>query len=191
MTSIVEVLREHEIGSSEAEVAAELRILLDSADSPHPVALTADEEKFLAQYGGVPRASRKRLAALEARSTAAAVAEAADSLSRSEVADLLDADVTRISHRTREGSLYSYAGASGRRRYPSWQFHGHETLPHLSAVIARLPRDAHPVTVRSFMTAADDALLVHGKPVSPAAWLASGGDVQPVAELAETLGELA
>lgn len=39
------------------------------------------------------------------------------------------------------------------------------------------------------MTTPDDALLIDDKPVSPVDWLAAGGSPEPVAALAETLGE--
>ncbi len=115
--------------------------------------------------------------------------EAAESLSRTQVAQLLGVDESRVSHRVREGSLYSYPGASERRRYPSWQFAHARPLPHLADVLAHVPTGTHPVTLRSFMTTPDDALLLDGAPASPIEWLAAGGSPEPVAALATTLGE--
>lgn len=189
MTTLAEVLREHDIASSETQVAVELRVLLGPVQPRGGTALTVDEELFLARHAGVLAASDEQLGTVETRSTARAVAEAAESLSRVQVADLLGTDVTRVSHRTRLGSLYSYAGASGRRRYPGWQFVGGQAVPHLSVVLEALPGGTHPVTVRSFFTTPDDALLLNGRPVSPADWLTSGGRPEPIAELARTLGE--
>lgn len=115
--------------------------------------------------------------------------EAAESLSRAQAAELLDVDESRISHRVRDGGLYSYPGASGRRRYPTWQFANGEALPHLADVLAGVPHGTHPVTLRTFMTTPDDALLLHERPVSPVEWLAAGGPPGPVVALAATLGE--
>lgn len=188
MTSVQEVLREHDL-PDDSLVAAELRVLLDMQEAVGMQTLTSEEERFLAEHGGVPAASRRKLQRLDARSAARAVLEAAESLSRAQVAQMLGVDESRVSHRLRDGSLYSYAGASGRRRYPSWQFARGTVLPHLADVLADLPAGTHPVTLRNFMTAPDDALLLDGVPVSPVEWLAAGGSHEPIAVLAATLGE--
>jgi hypothetical protein len=187
MTTVLAVLQEHSVAANEAQVARELRVLLDPIASTSSI--TADEAQFLGEFGGVPKASAEELRGLAARSAARAVLEAAQSLSRSQVAQLLGIDGSRVSHRTRERSLYSYAGAAGRRRYPAWQFRDGKLLPGLAEVLIAISEQAHPVTVRTFMATRDDALLLHGEPVSPIEWLAAGGRPAPVAELAATLGE--
>lgn len=189
MTTLAQVLQEHDIAASESQVVAEFSALLGRKITRTGTALTVGEERFLLEHGGVADASANQLQDLESRSSARVLAEAADALSRTQVAELLGTDVTRVSHRTRDGSLYSYAGASRRRRYPAWQFVNAAVLPHLGAIVDALPAGIHPVTVRSFFTTADDALTLAGVPVSPARWLASGGTPEPVAELASTVGE--
>jgi hypothetical protein len=189
MTSVQDVLREHDLAINESQLAAELRVLLEPRRATDTHTLTSDEERFLAEHGGVPAGSKRKLDRLDARSTANAVLEAAASLSRAQVARLLGVDESRVSHRLRDGSLYSYLGASGRRRYPSWQFPRGRSLPHLAAVLAQVPAGTHPVTMRRFMTTPDDALRLDGAAVSPVDWLAAGGPVEPVAALAATLGE--
>jgi hypothetical protein len=189
MTSVHDVLREHDLLIGESRLVAELRVLLDKQRAVGTHTLTSDEAHFLAEHGGVPPASKRKLERLDARSAARAVLEAAESLTRGEVAELLGIDESRVSHRLRAGSLYSYPGASGRPRYPSWQFPGGKSLPHLADVLARVPAGTHPVTVRTFMTTPDDALRLDGAAVSPVDWLAAGGPAEPVVELAATLGE--
>jgi hypothetical protein len=188
MTSVQDVLREHDL-PDESLVAAELQVLLDIQDATGAQTLTSEEEAFLAEHGGVPVASKRKLERLDARSAARAVLEAAESLSRAQVARLLGVDESRVSHRLRDGSLYSYPGASGRRRYPSWQFPRGTVLPHLAEVLSSLPVGTHPVTLRSLMTTPDDALRLDGAPASPVEWLAAGGSPEAVAALAATLGE--
>jgi hypothetical protein len=191
MTTVAEVLAEHAITSSEEEIAAELRVLLGPPMTESNMVLTSAEDAFLAEYGGVRSATDTQLAALDARSAARVIAEVAATLTRTEAATLLGIDETRLSHRVRDGSIYTYPGAGGRRRYPDWQFHAGHVLPHLGQVLAVLPEHAHPVTIRSFMTVPDDTLVLHGTPASPAQWLAAGGAPEPVCALAATLGEQA
>src|SRR4051794_31352115 len=116
MASVQDVLREHEVTIAESLLAAELRVLLETRHAANTHTLTSDEERFLAEHGGVPAASKRKMERLDARSAAHAVLEAAESLSRRQVAQLLGVDESRVSHRVREGSLYSYPGASERRR---------------------------------------------------------------------------
>jgi hypothetical protein len=189
MASVQEVLREHDLTVGESLLAAELRALLETQRAAGTHTLTSDEEGLLAEHGGVAAGAKRKLERLDARSAARAVLEAAESLSRAQVAQLLGVDESRVSHRLREGSLYGYPGASARRRYPSWQFRGNEALPHLAALLSQVPTGTHPVTLRSFMTTRDETLLVDGAAVSPVEWLAAGGAAEPVAELAATLGE--
>jgi hypothetical protein len=189
MTSVQDVLREHDLSIDESQLAAELRALLETQHAGGTHTLTAEEESFLAEHGGVPAASKRKLQRLEARSAATALLEAAESLSRAQVAQLLGIDESRVSHRLREGSLYSYPGAGGRRRYPSWQFPSGSPLAQLAEVLSHVLPGTHPVTLRTFMTTPDDALLLDGAAVSPVDWLTAGGSAEPVAALAATLGE--
>jgi hypothetical protein len=51
-------------------------------------------------------------------------------------------------------------------------------VPHIAVVIEVVPHGVHPVTVGSFMTSPDDGLVMGQRRLSPAAWLASGGDAR-------------
>ena len=189
MTTVAEVLAEHAMASSEEQVAAELRVLLGSAPAGPGLTLSAAEDSFLAEHGGVRTVTAKQLASLDARSAARSIAEVAGTLSRRDAAELLGIDQTRLSHRVRDGGIDAYLGAGGPRLFPDWQFRDGRVVPHLAEILVALPQATHPMTVRSFMTTPDDALLLNGEPVSPVDWLDVGGAPGPVCALAETLGE--
>jgi len=189
MTTVADVLRGLGYTATEEEVALSLQEMLLPAQDSAGVDLTEADDAFLQRFSGVQAATPESLAALDARSAARAAAERAGALSRTAVAELLGVDVTRVSHQTAAGDLYSYKLGRGRPAYPDWQFSGQNGLPHLREVLAALPAGTHPVTVRAFMTNWDSSLRREGVFVSPRVWLLGGGDVTAVVELAGTLGE--
>ena len=189
MPTVEEVLRKHGYQMSEDAVATNLAALLEPLGDSTGADLSAGDQEYLDRYSGVRPASGEELAALDARSAAQAVAEAAKTLSRQQVAARLGVDVTRVSHQTAARGLYSYRADGGRPVYPDWQFTRDGVIPHLGRVLAVIPTGAHPVTVRRFMVTPDDELVIDGDPVTPRRWLASGGDPETVAALAVTLGE--
>src|SRR5664279_4638882 len=143
MASVAEVLAEHALAAREDQVARELRVLLNTVRSSSARSISAAEEAFLDEFGGVPEADGAQLADLDARSVARAVLEVAEWLSRAQVARLLAIDPSRVSHRLRQGDLLAYAGARGARRFPDWQFEDGSVLPHLRELSAALPAGAH------------------------------------------------
>jgi len=54
-------------------------------------------------------------------------------------------------------------------------------------VRAALPTDLHPLEVAGFMTVTDSDLTIADQAVSPRDWLAGGGDVEAVCEIATDL----
>lgn len=193
MTTIEAVLRRNGIDIPETVIAEQLDALLQSGEPRSGVDLSAADERFLAAHSGVQEATPEQLRALRARSVAWVAAEAGRTFTRRQVAELLGVDASRVSHQVAQGRLFAYP-AGNRPAFPDWQFRsadesGPGGLPHLAAVIAAFPTGSHPVTVRSFMTTADDDLIVGGRPVSPREWLVSGGDPSTVVDLARTLGE--
>jgi len=189
MTTVAEVLHGLGYTATEEEVALSLQELLLPAQDSAGVDLSAADDAFLQRFSGVQAATPESLAALDARSAARAAAERAGAMSRTEVAALLGVDVTRVSHQSAAGDLYSYKLGRRRPSYPDWQFSGQSGLPHLREVMAALPAGTHPVTVRAFMTTRDSALRHEDVFVSPRDWLLGGGDVTAVLGLAGTLGE--
>jgi len=187
-TTVRSVLRERGFELSERDVARALGELLPRVPAGN-VAVPGDEAAFLATHSGVTPASEAQLLELDARSVARAAAEAAQSLSRGQIAHRLGLDPSRISHMTSDGALFAYRGGPGRLLYPDWQLHGRSLLPHLKLVLRSVPVGSHPVAVRRFMTTPDDDLTLSGQPQSPRDWLVGGGDPASVAALAGTLGE--
>lgn len=86
--------------------------------------------------------------------------------------------------RSREAVCMSRGGPAGGHIFPRWQFTDDGPLPGLRRVLAALPVDYHPLDVAQFMTSDNEALRER----SPAQWLANGGSVQTVADLAGQLG---
>jgi hypothetical protein len=189
MATISEVLHQYGYAAPEDTVAANLAALLTPRDAHAAVDLSAADQDYLVRFSGVRTPTPGELSALDARTAARATVEAVAARSRSQVAALLGVDVTRVSHQTTAGDLFSYAGGRGRSVYPDWQFTGRAVLPHLRAVLAAFPAMSHPVPVRAFMTSPDDALTMGDRAVSPREWLVGGGDPDPVIGLAATLGE--
>ena len=188
MGALAEVLHQYGYDTTEDAVVSNLAALLTPLVNA-AVDLSAGDQEYLARFSGVRAVAHGDLAALDVRTAARATAEAVAALSRSQVAALLGVDVTRVSHQTTAGDLFSYRGGRSRPVYPDWQFTGGAVLPHLRDVLAVLPAGSHPVPVRAFMTSPDDALTLGGRPVSPRDWLVGGGDPGPVIGLAATLGE--
>lgn len=196
MTTVADVLSKHGLAASEDEVATRLDALLSAPGPDSMVGMSAADLKYLNAFGGVFQVSDDELVGLTARSAARVAADAAQTLDRTAVAELLGITPSRVSHQVAEGKLYSYPGTGARPMFPSWQFTfpagisaGLATvLPHLAAVLAAIPEGAHPTAVRSFMTTPIEDLAVDG-PMSPREWLRQGGAPDIVAALAATLGE--
>lgn len=187
--TIAEVLAPYQLSEDDyvAELASDLRATPEASVSQ----LSSEQESILAEHGGmrpsaargpgsVPRASLRALSANLAELTRT-------SLSVAQAAERLNVDASRVRHRLRDRALYGFrVGAT--IRLPLWQFGDeHRPIPGLRAVLAALPPDLHPLEIAGFATAADADLTIADQPVSPRDWLAGGGAVAAVCELASDL----
>jgi hypothetical protein len=120
---------------------------------------------------------------------AAAHAElAARSLTVAEVARRLGVDTSRVRQRIRGRSLYAFKHR-GAWRVPAFQIEGRALVSGLDAVVSALPQTLHPVAVSRWFTTPCVDLLLGDMPVSPIAWLSSGGPPAPVGSLAADLDQ--
>lgn len=184
--TIAEVLAA--FGVAEEEFAAELSRDLGATPEANASGLTDAEESILREHGGIEQL-RDALATRKAvlRAVSSNLAERIrESLSVDQAAKLLLVDGSRVRHRVRDRALYAFKiGAA--LRLPTWQFERHEAIPGLRAVLAALPPDLHPLEIAGFMTTPDPELAVADEATSPRDWLAGGGDVVAVVELARQL----
>ena len=150
--------------------------------------LTAAERKVLLDAGvdfdAEPRADP--LAATAA--LYAAILET--SLTTDEASKRLSMRQNRVRQMIARRTLYSVLMDS-RRFIPLFQFEQEGGLiPNITKVNAALPGDLHPVDVYDWYTQPDPDLFVGDRidsPMSPLAWLGSGGDVKSVLVLVRRL----
>lgn len=120
----------------------------------------------------------------EARGRAAVEAFWAESLTFEEVEVLLAVPVDVVEAKAAARELALVAGGVGAGlRLARWQFVGSTVLPGLVEVLGAAG-PIHPIALANWAQRADVDLVRGGRPMSPVEWLASGGDVQVVAELA-------
>ena len=118
--------------------------------------------------------------------TALAVIEI-DSARVAEVAAALHVSPARIRQRALERTLYAIR-VDDEWRFPRWQFDdAGRPIPGIATVVAALSRGVHPVAVWRFLSEPNPDLEILGEPVSPLAWLRTGGDPAPVAAVAREL----
>lgn len=122
-----------------------------------------------------------------ARTIAAHAVLADTALTVVEAATLLGVDDSRIRHRLKEHRLTGWK-AQGGWRLPAWQFTTSGVLPGLDVVLRSVPRDQPALVVAQFMSTPQSDLVINGRPATPRQWLLAGGDPEPVARLAATLG---
>ena len=159
--------------------------------TPTPGVLSDEQIAFLIESGTLTaerladvsvRVARGDLEVRERKTREDAISA---SLSLSEVAERLDLDVAEVRRRTSEGRLYAFT-AHDEEHYPTWQFTNDATapvLPGLAAVIAALPSDMHPATIRGFMSTPQRSARINGIPVTPVDWLMHARDPRLLAEL--------
>ena len=111
-------------------------------------------------------------------------------LTTDEAAKRLDMRQNRVRQMIARGTLYSVL-LDNRRHIPLFQFERKGGLiPNITRVNAALPGDLHPVDVYDWYTKPDPDLFVGDDidaPLSPLAWLGSGGDVKSVMVLVRRL----
>lgn len=195
MTPLHEVL-ERRFGVDEDAFAVALVAFADRVAGPLPLVdirpidyLGESQRAILRDLG----ASLEAVQADELGPVAALAAAYADlvttSLSVAGVAMLLAVDSSRVRQRIYAGSLYAFKHRGG-WRVPAFQIDGHTVLTGIDAVVARLPGTLHPVAVSRWFRSPNGDLVVGGSPVSPRAWLASGGSPDLAAALAEAIDQL-
>lgn len=154
--------------------------------------LTAGERDFLISHAGMTpddlsesgRTATRMVIARDRFALDAAVIE--DALSTAEVASLLGRAEANVRRSRLAGDLYAVnPGDPAGLRFPRWQFtESGGVLPGLRRVLPAFPREMHPLAIGRFMQQEADEL----DGMSPIAWLAGGGSVDPVAALVEDLG---
>lgn len=173
LSSLVQIVDEHPDLADQAaallESAAEL-IREHRAPGSMPSAEQRQWEAVGARFADDHTVER---ATLRTR-TAVADLKASSLRSDAEVAARLRVDRTRVSQRVAERSLYAVHDDNG-RWFPSWQFDGDRTLPHLKAVLTALDSDLHPLTVSHWFLTSDAELDLDDEATSPREWLLTGG----------------
>lgn len=180
------VLAAHRTAMTSEEFMAILTDATSSTDT-----LTAAERDFLTEHGGAsidavdPARQSEAHQQIVLASVAGDAEAARDGYTTGEVAAKFGIKPANVRREVVGGGLY-VAGRTRRREhvFPRWQFDENGPLPGLREVLAELPVDYHPLDVASFMTTPDETL--GGR--TPAAWLAGGGAVETVADLAGQLG---
>ena len=107
--------------------------------------------------------------------------------SATEVAHDLGVTSARIRQRASERTLYGIRDGD-EWRFPGWQFDASgRPIRGLGAVFPVMSRDLHQIAVFRFLSEPSPDLEIEDEPVSPLAWLATGGSPEPVAAIAATL----
>lgn len=186
---------ERRFGVDEEEFAA---ALVEFADRAGPIALT--DIRPADYFGDRQQATLRKLGASlrplqpselgPVAGLAAAHAELLkDSLSVAATAKRLGVDTSRVRQRIYARSLYAVK-RRGAWLVPAFQLDRRRLVPGLDLVVAELSPTLHPVAVsRWFMTPNAD-LLLGDEPVSPIAWLSSGGPPEVAAMLAGDIDQL-
>lgn len=172
-------------GLTESEFAEAVSQAVADLPSEGSAALTADEARVLSGAGlefGTPaneaghRAHRNALVEQAALISGPSTAEVAQTMRVSE---------SRIRHQAAAGTLLAIRVGRG-LRFPAFQFGAEgRPLPGLGQVLAALPGTWPPAQAAAFF-ATPQPELVGGdgaSPVTPAVWLAGGGDPAAVVAL--------
>lgn len=110
-----------------------------------------------------------------------------DSLLPAEVADMLATTATLLTKRIRARKLYAIPFADT-WVFPKFQFHKKQLLRGIDDVLPCLDVRLHPLEVINWFALPNADLTMDGEALSPAAWLARGGDITRVADLAGEVG---
>lgn len=186
-----EVLARHRTGLSAAEFVTELDAALSLAGNSGAAPLSASETTFLAAHGGpgvaeaLAEAGSDQQRRDHARAATRRVADAvAESLSIAGAAQVMGVDRSRISHRLRDGTLWSFT-LGRQRRIPRWQIMlDGQPLPGLTTLVRAIPPGVGPRTVAGFMRTPQPEF--GDQPAE--SFLAGGGDPAVVADALADLG---
>lgn len=150
--------------------------------------LTEAERQVLIDAGVDVNAEPQADSLAETAALYAAIIET--SLTTEEAAKRLSMRQNHVRQMIARRTLYSVL-LDNRRYIPLFQFERHGGLiPNITRVNAALPDDLHPVDVHDWYTKPDPDLFVGDDvdaPMSPMAWLGSGGDVKSVLVLVRRL----
>ncbi len=182
------VLREAGIGEERfASVALVALAGLRTAPAADPGTQFSEQELAALRSGGADLGPARSSDPDPAADTAARFAALlADSADVPEVSRLLGVTPARVRQRAQDRTLFAIREGD-EWRFPRAQFEGRAQLRGLSAVTAALPGDLHPVAAWRFLNEPDPDLELADGPVSPVAWLRSGGPADPVVAIAREL----
>ncbi|EHR51723.1 hypothetical protein SacmaDRAFT_3507 [Saccharomonospora marina XMU15] len=159
-----------------------------SPPNPDPAHyFSPDQRGTLADVGLDLSAHREGERDYRARTVAEHAVLADSALTVQDAAARLGVDDSRIRHRLKERRLTGWKDQGG-WRLPAWQFTGSGVLPGLDVVLRAVPDDQPALVVAAFMSTPQTELVINGKQATPRQWLLAGGDPEPVARLAATLG---
>ena len=155
-------------------------------------ALSSDAAAVLETHGGIGPVDLHAEERAGQRLAADLSGLVASALTVQQVAERMRVDSSRVRHRISDGGLSAIRGGRGRtNRLPAWQFTADgQPLPGLRDVLAAVPDDLHPLDLADLMTTPQPDLVLSERPVTPAAWLAAGGDPAAVAALVASLDVL-
>ena len=180
----LDVLITEHYGITRAELARALESL--PSIRPHAAALSETEAALLddSDFAEDERAYARVTVETLGR-TARLISTA---YSASEAAERLGVNESRIRQRRADRTLWAIEDRDG-WVFPALQFEDEAgrrgQIRGLDQVLRVLPADLHPLSVAGFLTTPQADLRIGGQPVSPLAWLRSGGDVGPVINVAE------
>lgn len=151
-----------------------------------PSALTDAEVRELREIGLAPEANTARLREATRSATAKMAAILADSLSVQDAANRMELHQSRLRQMLLDRSLFGVK-VDGEWRVPAFQLSGKRQVRNLGPVLRATPPNLHPVELLNWLVRPNRALRLEDQPVSPLAWLESGGDQDPVAAIASEL----
>ena len=173
-------------GLSAAELLDQLTQTLGSA--PGAAAsnlLTSEQEATLREAGSFVADMPAFMSRASTVTALQGISIVASSLSTGEVAQMLTLSEGRIRQRATDRTLLTVRVSSS-LRFPTFQFPDRRELAGWDRVAPSFPVHAHPVAVATFMGRPNVDLVLDEEPVSPADWLAGGGDPEPVIDLVTT-----
>lgn len=163
-----------------------IALLADLVDTSAPT--TQPDRDFLTTYAGLTEADLEdeSISGIDANISAnrarASMDVQRDSLTTQDVALMLNMNPANVRRAVLDGTLYSVKPTPGsHHRFPEWQFVGDRPLPGMREVISALPDDYHPLEVARFFAEPAETL----RNMSPAQWLAGGGNISDVVALAD------
>jgi hypothetical protein len=152
-------------------------------------ALTESEEAALREAGSLRHALPAFADRASTKTAVATLQLQAEALTVKQAAAKLKVTEGRIRQRLAARTLFGIP-TSGGWRIPLVQFGTTGLVRGLEQVLPALRSDAHPLVVEHFLSSPHVDLILDREQLSPLEWLASGGDVSVVVELAEALHDL-